>query len=201
MGWGDVFAGFWGWGNLMNRPHGVIGDPYFWDKPIGIVMIDWADVNAHGSWDPEGRWHWAVPYFHLALEGWPQEPVSQIIKDIKKQDARMKQARDEFEDCVKSNPKVAEYQKRYAEAKPDYSYVYGRVGSQAVKAGMAGTTVVLATKLNIFTNILYLIVLPDLIYADQNKAYTELRNVSRPIEKECAKLVNQKYGLTVSLKR
>ena len=60
----------------------------------------------------KARWHWAVPYFHLALEGWPQEPVSQIIKDIKKQDARMKQARDEFEDCVKSNPKVAEYQKR-----------------------------------------------------------------------------------------
>jgi len=135
--------------------------------------------------------------------GGPQQnpsPVSvrQIIKDIKKQDAMLEQAEKEFQDCVNNDPKVVEYKKRLAKTSADWSILYGFVGHETVHVGTLGAAALGAG--NIFTVLVASIFLPDFIYADQNKASKELRDVVSPVAKECAKQINQKYGLTLKLK-
>jgi RHS repeat-associated protein len=66
VGWGDVSAGFWGMGNLMNRPRGMIGVPFLTDVPIYIIEAMAADVRAHTIYPKEGSPH-VISNFHFAV--------------------------------------------------------------------------------------------------------------------------------------
>ncbi len=98
--------------------------------------------------------------------------MRQIIDNAKKKEAKIKQAQKEFEDCVKNSPKVAEYRDRLSKTRADFSFLYEFGGHEVVHFGIHGAAALTAG--NMFVVVLGLIVAPDIIYADENKALKEL---------------------------
>jgi RHS repeat-associated protein len=130
----------------------------------------------------------------------PQNPydVRQIIKDVKKKKEINERAWNEYLDCLYSNPRVAEAQKRLDNTpmRSPLPSLARNGSSAALKYVLFGTEI--TSKGNVFSltgNVLWWGITAN---ADRDAAFRQLNQVAAPVEKECTKKIQQKYGIVPS---